>query len=104
MNNFYLSEKYLGNIKKKKKNIYNLIEIYNPRSEEEDEFYKDNLYVHPNYLTILNEYSQENQEILTFIERIKTNKNKISTIQELNEKFSSVEHDNAFLGLDFTMI
>lgn len=104
MNNFYLSEKYLGNIEYFKKNIYNLIEIYNIRNEEEDEFYKDNLYVHPNYLTILNEYSQENQEILTFIERIKTNKNKISTIQELNEKFSSVEDDNAFLGLDFTMI
>lgn len=104
MNNFYLSEKYLGDIEHFKRNIHNLIEIHNSRIEDEDKFYKDDLYCHSNYLNLLNEFSQKNQNILSFIEKIELNENKINTIEELNEKFSSDEDDNAFLGLDFSMI
>ena len=99
MNNFYLSENYIGSSSIFIKDINNLIELYNERNEEEDLFHKDDIYENIIYINLLNVFSQENQNILSFIEKLDTNNNKINNILQLNATFN--DDDNAFIGLDF---
>lgn len=105
MNNYFLSKKYLGSQHVFRENICHLIELYVKRDELEDIFYKDDrIYETDIYTDLCTNFSQDNQNIITFFERLLGRDQDINHISEMDIAFNKVENDNAILGTDFSTI